>query len=457
MVTDEGFIRGESGAAPDNGLSRGISADGRIDIDGRGSVVGGFLEGAVATYTFGIDTPEIGLAEGSITAYGATCATANYDSVTEAVNKTDIKFDDKTYYRYKTSNNPDPLQNLDFIRGNYVWNKSHKYLHITITNAPEEPTPEDPSSNVLSTGSSSSSGSDGNYSTDIKYSFISGANREWQKGSISSHTVEVDASYTKFYSVYMDDLTVGDTNWTAKSGSTIVTLKPEYLETLSLGKHTLRIRFSDGYAETNLTILAKQDTPPKTENPNTVVNNPFTDVRESDWFFNAVMIVYEQGLFAGTSATTFSPNAPMTRGMFLTVLARLDGADLSGYNMSPFDDVEITEYYGRPIAWATDKGIVTGVGNGKFAPDKSITREEMAVMMYNYIQKTGKNLPATLNLPIPFADEADISPWAKEAVSVMQAYGLINGGGGNRYNPQGTATRAEVAQIFLNYLNATAE
>ena len=194
----------------------------------------------------------------------------------------------------------------------------------------------------------------------------------------------------------------------------------------------------------------------KTDNPNTGVNNPFNDVKESDWFFNAVMIAYDQGLFSGTAADKFSPNMPMTRAMFATVLARLDGVDLSGYTASKFSDVAIGTWYGPAVAWAADKGITGGVGEGKFAPDKSITREEMAVMLYKYMKVKGITLPATGSSE-PFSDSASFSPWAVDAIADMRRLGLISGAGGNRYNPQGTATRAEVAQIFLNYLNATVE
>ncbi len=302
---------------------------------------------------------------------------------------------------------------------------------------------------TYSGGGYSSTG--GGYSNTV-YRFLSGANSKFVKGNGTGLTVEVDASYNKFYGVRMDGSTVPSTNLTVKSGSTIVTLKPEYLETLSLGKHTMRILFSDGYAETNLTVLDKQDTPPKTENPNISANNPFVDVRESDRFFYAVMIVYHQGLFAGTSANTFSPQMSMTRGMFATVLSRLDGADLTRYNVSPFDDVAITEYYARPIAWAANNGIVTGIGDNRFAPDKSITREEMAIILANYIRDKSLKLPQNGSVT-PFSDSDEFSPWAAKAIADMRRLGLINGKGNNSYDPQGKATRAEVAQIILNLLN----
>ncbi len=186
------------------------------------------------------------------------------------------------------------------------------------------------------------------------------------------------------------------------------------------------------------------------------IANPFVDVLDSDWFYTAVMTVYGKGLFAGTAADRFDPQAAMTRGMFVTVLARLEGVDLSAYTTSVFDDVDQGSWYGKAVAWAADKGIVSGVGGGRFAPDKDMTREEMAVMLYQYMQKTGKRLPSTSNIPLAFEDGAEMAHWATEAVSAMQTCGLMQGSD-KRFHPKGTATRAEVATIFMNYLNAAAQ
>ncbi len=118
--------------------------------------------------------------------------------------------------------------------------------------------------------------------------------------------------------------------------------------------------------------------------------------------------------------------------------------------MSPFDDVAITEYYGRPIAWATDKGIVTGVGGDEFAPGQNIIREEMVVMLSNYIKF--KEISLEEIQTSPFADIQQASPWARAAIADMKRYGIIHGQGGNLYSPKATAMRAEAAQIFLRFL-----
>lgn len=188
--------------------------------------------------------------------------------------------------------------------------------------------------------------------------------------------------------------------------------------------------------------------------PSSQVTNPFTDVKSTDWFYDAVMTSYEKGLFKGTSDTTFSPNLPVTRGMFLTVLARLDGEDLSKYTSTSFDDVNIEAYDSKAIEWAAEMGIAKGISAELFAPKQTITREEMATMMDRYVEKKNIVLQKKETTPVAFADEAEISPWARESVATMQSFGIMNGIGGNLYNPKGIATRAEASQIFLNFLNA---
>ena len=181
----------------------------------------------------------------------------------------------------------------------------------------------------------------------------------------------------------------------------------------------------------------------------------FTDT-EGHWAKASIDFVAARGLLTGTTETTFAPDTAMTRGMFVTALGRLAGIDSTKYHCDKFTDVAADVYYAPYVAWAAEKGITSGVGGGLFAPDKSITREEMAVMLYKYMAYEGITPPAAGSNE-PFSDSASFSPWAVDAIADMRRLGLISGVGGDRYNPQGTATRAEVAQIFLNYLNAAAE
>lgn len=182
--------------------------------------------------------------------------------------------------------------------------------------------------------------------------------------------------------------------------------------------------------------------------------NPFKDVDETDWFYEAVKFTQQRGLFTGTGADTFSPGVSMTRGMFVTVLAKLDGADLSGYTGSGFTDVDMGKYYGAAAAWASENGIAAGHGNGLFAPEDSITREQMAVMLDNYIRIRNIKLAAARPEAVQYADDSQISSWARDAVYMMQAYGLMVGGSGNLFEPGNITTRAAAAQVFMNFVNA---
>ncbi len=179
----------------------------------------------------------------------------------------------------------------------------------------------------------------------------------------------------------------------------------------------------------------------------------FNDVSGSDWFVSAVDFVASRELFSGMGNNDFASASAMNRAMFVTVLARLDGDDLNAYVTSVFSDVDINEWYGKSIAWATSNSIVSGVENGMFAPNREITREEMAVMLYNYMKYKGITVPDTGN-NTPFNDSDKVSVWAQDAVAEMKRLGLIGGVGGNNYAPKDTANRASVATIFMNFINA---
>lgn len=178
----------------------------------------------------------------------------------------------------------------------------------------------------------------------------------------------------------------------------------------------------------------------------------FTDVTENAWYRNAVVFASARGLFSGVGNNRFAPDLPMTRAMFAAVMANLEKADLSPYKTLKFTDVDINAWYGPAVAWAAEKGIVNGYDNGKFGPGDEITREQMAVMLNNYIKYRGIALPAVNNRP--FADLDSVSPWARDAVSSIHRYGIIGGVGDNIYAPLEKARRSQVAQIFLNFIKA---
>ena len=178
----------------------------------------------------------------------------------------------------------------------------------------------------------------------------------------------------------------------------------------------------------------------------------FTDVKPSDWYYEAVEYSAENGLFNGTSSTTFSPNIPMTRGMFVTVLGRMeDVSDSYGRTQStPFGDVTQADYFFPYTVWASDNGIVTGVGNNLFNPHAEITREQITTILYRYFESYGFELTAQESRYHTFTDVGNVSTYAAKAMEWATTYGIVNGSNG-KLNPKDNATRAQVAQILSNF------
>ena len=176
---------------------------------------------------------------------------------------------------------------------------------------------------------------------------------------------------------------------------------------------------------------------------------PFTDVHTNDWFYNDVAYVYEAGLFAGTSDTTFSPYASMTRGMLVTVLYRLEGRP-SVTGTSVFDDVARGAYYEKAVIWAAEHKIVNGTGGSKFSPDANVTREQMAAILYRYAQYKGYRTNSRAGLS-GFADYQTVSSYAETPMQWAVAEKLINGSNGSLL-PRGNATRAQVAAILHRFV-----
>ena len=244
------------------------------------------------------------------------------------------------------------------------------------------------------------------------------------------------------------------------------------------------------------------------------VDLPFTDVKSGAWYIGAVNHVYKNGLFNGATTTSFDPEGRMTRAMFVTVLGRMSGQsstlgsnvgivtgsdvrirkepntncdvlgitqkyravqvlgtsgewykiqlnNITGYIRNDYLKVyknELTDlpggqYYTPYVQWAYLCGIAGGTGSSSFSPDRNITREEMCMMMYNYAQRYGKTLK-TINDKKTFGDDANMAAGAKTAIYEMQKAGVVAGSGDGNFNPKNSATRAEVAQIFKNFMEA---
>ena len=188
----------------------------------------------------------------------------------------------------------------------------------------------------------------------------------------------------------------------------------------------------------------------KEEGTTSVKTTVFKDI-EGHWAKDAITFVTTRGIFDGTAQNKFSPNMPMTRGMFVTVLGRLAKADVSNYKESYFEDVSSNAYYMPYIEWASKNHIVSGISAMNFAPEQAITREQMAVIMANYAKATGFELPQ-LQAENSFADNDKISNYAKNAVKQMQMAGLLSGKIDNQFDSKGTATRAEVSAVIKRFV-----
>ena len=208
------------------------------------------------------------------------------------------------------------------------------------------------------------------------------------------------------------------------------------------------------YARWHKTVLPPPPVTPGTPvtpaRPAAPVGLPFADVSGSDWFYNDVRYVYEKGIMDGTGADRFSPNAPLTRAMIVTILYRMAGSPaMSG--ASDFKDVDSNKWFAKAVAWAAANGIVNGYGSGLFGPNDPVTREQLAAILYRYAVYGGMTAVTLEENLGSFADTAQLSAYAIQAMNWAVGQGLINGSGSNLV-PKAQATRAQVAAIIHRYL-----
>ena len=239
------------------------------------------------------------------------------------------------------------------------------------------------------------------------------------KGATVTLTVTPDEGYL------LDTITVTD-----KNGNAIEVTKT------SDGKFTFKMPGSAVTVKATFAVKPDEST------------MPFTDVAESAWYYDAVVYVYENGMMTGTNdGTTFSPAMELSRGMMAQVLYNLEKGTAPA--AGTFTDVAADAWYADAVNWAAANSIVGGYGNGAFGPEDSITREQMAVILYNYANFKGYDMTSSGDLAA-FTDGTQVSDWAEYAMKWAVAEGLIQGSN-NALNPQGTASRAEVAQILANF------
>ena len=242
------------------------------------------------------------------------------------------------------------------------------------------------------------------------------------KGSTVTVTVKPDEGYE------LDELTVTD-----KNGDRIkLTDKGD-------GKYTFQMPASKVTVEAVFTAVE-----PEPE------GLPFTDVTSGDWFYDAVAYVYDKGMMEGTTDTTFAPAMNLTRSMIAQVLYNLEERP-EAPGAAGFTDVAAGAWYADAVNWAAARGIVKGYDTGAFGPEDSVTREQLAAILYRYAQAKGYDTTRGGMAVREFSDSASISDWAQEAMAWAVNAQVLSGKGNGVLDPQGTATRAEVAQMLMNF------
>lgn len=190
----------------------------------------------------------------------------------------------------------------------------------------------------------------------------------------------------------------------------------------------------------NFTLYAKW-----TEKDNGEWKNPFTDVKENDWFYDSVKYAYENDLMKGISNTEFAPDSEVTRAMFVTVIYRMENEPQTG--KCAFTDVESGSYYENAVAWANENGIVSGISEDCFAPNEPITREQMAAIIYRYAAFKGYDITTSSNTS--YTDNDNISDYAKDAVIWAAEKSVMTGNTDGSFAPKANTTRAQVASVFM--------
>lgn len=280
----------------------------------------------------------------------------------------------------------------------------------------------------------------------------------WYTFSMPSEDVTISVDFRSgVHKVYVDKVTDGkltvSDDW-AKYGQIVyITAVPDYGCTLS----SLSVRTATGdsvhvynaqKADTYYFYMPDQYVSVSAVFTGKYTGVPFNDVSYGDWYYNAVQFVYSRGIMDGVDYYKFAPNGTITRGMILTMLWRMAGEPFE-MPVTSFTDVEIGRYYTTAIAWACRNGIADGMGETKFGPNDAITREELVTLMYRYAQYFGHSCIGTSIEG--FADAGSVSSYAYNAMCWAYKAGVVTGTTGSRLNPQGTASRAEAAQMIMSF------
>ncbi|MDY4081570.1 MAG: S-layer homology domain-containing protein [Candidatus Metalachnospira sp.] len=208
-----------------------------------------------------------------------------------------------------------------------------------------------------------------------------------------------------------------------------------YIFTMTASKAVVEVRFEKYNAEKNVDVQSKFI--------------PFTDISSDKWYYEGVKYVYERGIMNGISAHIFDPDTELTRAMVVRILYNIEGNPETGANS--FIDVNSNSWYLNAVSWAASNGIASGVGDGRFEPDSSITREQLSVMLYNYSLMKGWDTSRGGMAFQEFTDCESVSDWAANAVKWAVNYGIISGRSQDKLEPRGIATRAEASVMLMNF------
>lgn len=280
----------------------------------------------------------------------------------------------------------------------------------------------------------------------------------WYTFSMPSEDVTISVDFRSgVHKVYVDTVTDGkltvSDDW-AKYGQIVyITAVPDYGCTLS----SLSVRTATGdsvhvynaqKADTYYFYMPDQYVSVSAVFTGKYTSVPFNDVSYGDWYYDAVQFVYSKGIMDGVDYYKFAPNGTITRGMILTMLWRMAGEPFE-MPVTSFTDVEIGRYYTTAVAWACRNGIADGMGESTFGPNDAITREELVTLLYRYAQYFGHSCIGTSIEG--FADAGSVSSYAYNAMCWAYKAGVVTGTTGSRLNPQGTASRAEAAQMIMSF------
>lgn len=280
----------------------------------------------------------------------------------------------------------------------------------------------------------------------------------WYTFTMPNEDVTINVDFRSgVHKVYVDKVTDGkltvSDDW-AKYGQIVyITAVPDYGCTLS----SLSVRTATGdsvrvynaqKADTYYFYMPDQYVSVSAVFTGKYTSVPFNDVSYGDWYYNAVQFVYSRGIMDGVDYYKFAPNGTITRGMILTMLWRMAGEPFE-MPVTSFTDVEIGRYYTTAVAWACRNGIADGMGESTFGPNDAITREELVTLLYRYAQYFGHSCIGTSIEG--FADAGSVSSYAYNAMCWAYKAGVVTGTTGSRLNPQGTASRAEAAQMIMSF------